>query len=246
MLGINTNSKEWQWSVYGKHPSFNDFLDYQTDNTLLHDLAMWVESGSKLLKKKNNLIYSYRFWVRGIKKNDLICGIIKNSSDSIGRHYPLFITGHGTILGWAKDWDIVFMVFDSILRIFENLSAKRFNNFNDFKLNLYNTRFNSLQWENVKSIMTNSHKLDTLDILPGYYEINQIKNSNKPAKAEINIPINKNNPPGFLDTETGLLKKMFKKSVPVPDCVFIGGQPEQPVLKIFNRPLVPNDLMNLF
>ena len=92
MLGINTHNSEWQWSVYGKHPSFNDYVDYQTNNTLLHDLSMWVESGNKLLDVKNNLIYSYRFWIKGIKKNDIICGIIKNSSDSIGRHYPLFIT----------------------------------------------------------------------------------------------------------------------------------------------------------
>ncbi len=179
MLGINTNNREWQWSVYGKHPSFNDYLDYQTNNTLLHALSMWVESGSKLLDVKDNLIYSYRFWIKGIKKNDLICGIIKNSSDSIGRHYPLFITGHGTILGWAKDWEIVFQVFDSILRIFENLSAKRFKSFNDFKLHLGNTRFNPLQWDNTKSIMANPNELDTLEILPGYYEINRVKNSNK-------------------------------------------------------------------
>jgi len=246
MLGIDKKNREWKWSVYGKHPSFNDYLDYQTNGTLLHELSMWVENGSKLIDVKDNIVYSYRFWIKGIKKNDLICGIIKNSSDSIGRHYPLFITGHGTIQGWEKDWDIVFQVFDSILRIFETLSAKRFKSFNDFELSLLNTRFNPLQWENTKSIMANLCEFETLEILPGYYEINHVKNTNRPVKTEINIPINRINQPKSLETETGLLSRMFKKKVPVPDCVFIGGLPEQPVLKIYNRPLVPNDLVALF
>lgn len=246
MLGININNREWQWSVYGKHPSFNDYLNYQTNNKLLHALSMWVESGSKQIEAKNNLIYSYRFWVKGIKKNDLIFGIIKNSSDSIGRHYPLFIAGHGTILGWAKNWDIVFQVFDSILRIFETLSAKRFQNFNDVKLNLNNIKFNPLEWEKTISIMGNPDEFDSLDILAGYYELNRIKNSNKQAMSEISIPIINDNPSESFVEKPGLMKNLFKRKAPVPDCVFIGGLPEQPVLKVFNRPLVPDDIKALF
>ncbi|MFO7885096.1 MAG: type VI secretion system-associated protein TagF [Desulfobacteraceae bacterium] len=248
MLGVNRSEKPWNWSVYGKHPSFNDYINHQTGEKLVHALSIWVHNGSKLIysKEKSNSLYSYRFWVKGVKKNDLVCGIIKNSSDSIGRTYPLFITGHGRIHEWEKDWDIVFQVFDPLFEMFESLSAKRFKSFNEFASSLHSLRFNQSKWLNYRSIIRNTNRSDTGDMFPGYQEMIRLKNNKEPLKDDMTFSFIRKSTQITKKQKSGFMNKILNKKVPAPACAFIGGLTQHPVLKIYNRPLVPEDLSDLF
>ena len=96
----------------------------------------WVEKGfnafhSKALFSSNPR--SWRFWARGPKKDMLICGLAKDSSDSVGRPFPLLIAGIGLLKGWGEAWDLLPYACEETWSHMEYLSAKRFGDFKEFE-----------------------------------------------------------------------------------------------------------------
>lgn len=71
---------------------------------------------------------SWRFWVKGKSKNEISCGLLKDSCDSIGRSYPLLIMGNGPLEGWEHHWALVPEVCEAAWIQMETLSTKTFMN----------------------------------------------------------------------------------------------------------------------
>jgi hypothetical protein len=63
---------------------------------------------------------SFRFWTRGAGKDALVCGLVKDSSDRIGRPYPFLIMGTGTLPGWEEHWDLIPPACERIWREMEH------------------------------------------------------------------------------------------------------------------------------
>ncbi|MCJ7581703.1 MAG: type VI secretion system-associated protein TagF, partial [Candidatus Aminicenantes bacterium] len=107
MLGIGKSKNIWNWAVCGKHPVARDYFRISLSTSLLGAFESWFEKGYQVLSKQRKAartVYSWRFWARGIKKGNLICGVGKDSGDSIDRRYPLLIMGDGFLDGWEEDW----------------------------------------------------------------------------------------------------------------------------------------------
>ena len=143
MLGLG-RTPPWQWSAAGKHPAFSDFLLHNLEGPMVKALASWADRGMALRSQDqpSNRFFSYRFWTRGGKKNTLVCGIVRNSSDALGRPYPLLLMGSGTVRGWEKKWATTFQAFDPMLREFEQMALRRFDTFKTFEKQLQAIPFN--------------------------------------------------------------------------------------------------------
>jgi len=66
---------------------------------------------------------SFRFWTRGAGKDALVCGLVRDSSDRIGRPYPFLIMGAGTLPGWEENWDLISLACERTWRQMEHHTA---------------------------------------------------------------------------------------------------------------------------
>ncbi|MBI9092026.1 MAG: type VI secretion system-associated protein TagF [Desulfobacterium sp.] len=224
MLGLSRKNDLWQWSVTGKHPAFGDYLHHNLDSPMVKAFSAWVERGMAQgnHQKTNDRFYSYRFWTRGGKKHSLVCGIIKDSSDTMGRSYPLVVMGCGTIHGWEKKWETVFQAFDPVLREFEGIASKRFDSFKSFETRLQKIFFRPSDFTAPITLAhKNSDLFQSLDLC---------------TRNHCTIALGPGKPRPVTRFET----------CPLPVAAFMGGAPEAPILSVYARPLVPADFRELF
>jgi type VI secretion system protein VasJ len=115
----------------GKHPAAKDYIRLGGPSSLMDAVAAWSAKGYEELSSiqgQGQLIYSWRFWLRGVKKGLLICGLGRDSSDSIGRPYPILIMGEGRIKGWEKKWPQLPALLLSGWKKMENIASRRYAN----------------------------------------------------------------------------------------------------------------------
>ncbi len=242
MLGLGVPGTVFELAAHGKHPAFDDYFSLNTDSPLAKALSAWIEQGAKLNGNSdgNRLIRSFRFWVRGIKKGELVLGILRDSSDRMGRFYPLLLLAKGIVKDWEDHWNDIFNRFDSLFRTLEEITASRYGNFKEFEIKLRQARFPE-----------NSDP-------PGPGE----KMGQEPGLPEkMKAWFEKDGKNGVICLSiAGLLKRvdslsdrpeqawyrLFKKKPRVPGAVFQGGLPENPILTIYARPLKPEDFFELF
>ena len=133
MLDIREDGQDWQWAAFGKHPTAKDYFRLGEETPFVEGLFGWVENGYQLLTARENGspdFCSWRFWAREAGKNTLVCGVLRVSSDSLGRPYPLVIMGSGTLKNWQENWDLIPLAAERTWRQIEYLAA---NLFTDFK-----------------------------------------------------------------------------------------------------------------
>lgn len=77
MLGLGRSKSSVEFSAHGKHPAFNDYFSLNIDSPMANALSAWAERGTKLKgdRKTVTLIQSFRFWVRGVNREELVLGV---------------------------------------------------------------------------------------------------------------------------------------------------------------------------
>lgn len=129
MLGSIGFTRNWQWGVCGKHPSAADYFSLGQKVPMLAALADWIEKGYRTVAAKREsmvAMLSWRFWIRGPKRDSLSCGILRDSADSIGRPYPFMILGTGVLQDWEKEWDQVLWACEKTWHSMEGISTRRY------------------------------------------------------------------------------------------------------------------------
>lgn len=253
MLGLKGKSKNtWNWAICGKHPVAMDYFRVSLTTPLLLAFESWIEKGYLMLsnqRKPARSFYSWRFWAKGLKKGSLVCGVGKDSSDSIGRPYPLLIMGDGTLDGWEDDWDLLPQAFEKIWDQIEYISSRRFDNLKDLENEVCAIKNPSHGWLELKSQNTNQGILQspanalTISIDSG--EIRE-KLDCLAKKMEVLVPLDsqaEEDPLRMAGQWSSLLKV---HSSGVPNAVFLGGVPEKHFLAVFNRSLTANDFVSLW
>ena len=238
MLGLKNQNSPWEWAVVGKHPSFNDYLNFNGHLPLVQAFAAWVERGSSRAGKGIS-VSSFRFLTMGLKRGRLSCGIIRSSSDTMGRLYPLIIMGCGEMKNWEKGWQKMFHILAPLFRGCEDLTSKRFRAFNEFEMQLKNLtpepELPDLPLPN--SLDPTGAAMDKLkEILAG------------PGQKEEMISLPLNLAPALPSqlVSRGGRKKIFGTHPSPPNTIFLGGVPEKTEITAFTRPLVPEDFIRLF
>jgi type VI secretion system protein VasJ len=247
MLGIGKKRKNFQVAAHGKHPAFNDYFSLNMDFPMASALVNWVEKGTGLKKTHDNSnIHAFRFWVRGIKKGELIFGVIRDSSDNMGRVYPLIIMAKVFVKDWEKRWNYILISFETIFRTFEDITASRYENFREFETRmarvvsreLAKVRDYGMEWQYNYKTLDERSRLP--EIMLAWFNNNSVNKAMTMQVAALFERFASDTPQR--KPKSGL----FGNKREIPGAVFLGGLPESPFLSIFSRPLRAEDFLNLF
>ncbi|MCJ7539463.1 MAG: TagF domain-containing protein, partial [Desulfobacterales bacterium] len=230
MLGLGKLKNTWDWAACGKHPVARDYLRIGLTTALLVAFESWFEKGYQMLSSQGSIqsVNSWRFWAKGIKKGSLVCGVAKESSDSIGRPYPLLIMGDGILEGWEEDWDLLHDVFEKTWDQIEHISSRHYDDLKGLENEVCTIENPGHYWLELKSKNRNPSKpeslVNALTISMSHDEIRE-KVRHLSKNMEVHIPLD-NQTIGNLSDMAGLWCSLLKShSSGVPSAVFMGGIP---------------------
>lgn len=243
----------WKFAAFGKHPAAKDFIRLGTDTSILDGFADWLEKGyAKLVSKSESSapeFCSWRFWTKGTGKESIICGLIRQSSDSIGRPYPFFIMGTGILQGWEDNWDLLPLACENTWVQFEHLATHKFADVKDLETGMENVRSPSGLW--------NAHSAERS-------ALNQIGSSLDPYASFIDLDLlNKQaacltgKTEAFVSLDRGsctdkilpvsLWHNIFRGiTTSVPNAMFLGGTLDKAYMAMFIRALCFADFIQLW
>ncbi len=236
MLGIG-GKKEFQVSACGKHPAFDDYFSVNVDSPMGNALRVWVENGMAVGGKRDpsRIPYSFRFWVRGIKKKEVILGILRDSSDRMGRIYPLMMMGRLFMDERDRQWHHIFSLFENIFREFEGMTAAHYQGFRELENGLCTLAGRSLPPAGGPG-----------DPDPFSGCIKAWFDRDRQKREVLTLPVNTMKLE-FSDFGPAKESRGFFGPKPVsPGAVFLGGRPENPVVSIYSRALNTRDFLTLF
>lgn len=137
----------WQWSVWGKHPAFNDFFQLGPTSPLVTGMVEWMRNGYAQIKIDRRNFISWRFWMRGLAKEGLACGLLRDSSDRLGRPHPILVMGTGSLINWEKNWDLLPFAFEASWNQMESLTTKSFKAWPNLEEEMTRIPSPSGEWE---------------------------------------------------------------------------------------------------
>ncbi|MCP4347404.1 MAG: type VI secretion system-associated protein TagF [Desulfobacterales bacterium] len=243
MLGFLKSDNTWKWTAFGKHPVVRDFFTVGSEAAILRVFSNWLENGYNLLDPtQKRELYSWRFWIKGPRKNSFICGVGRDSSDSLGRPYPFMVMGTGYVKKGEKNWDFLPFAFEKTWNQMDSMNLKR-------KLAQIENQVSKISqptplWPDYKNqrIIPNEFRFsnDQGDPLP---DIKIIAESLQ-KRTDFFIRLEKSDD---MITQAGILNYFLKKHTKgIPQGVFIGGPPDEDYLAVFKQPPSPGDFKKLW
>ena len=142
MRDTDKSIARWHWAAMGKHPAARDFMEAGQGFPLFDALSQWMEKGyeERLRGNRATSLHSWRFWARGGRKNSVVCGLLKDSCDTIGRLYPLLVMGTGELEEWEEHWDLLPLACENTWSQMESFSTRMYKTFQELQQDLYRTR----------------------------------------------------------------------------------------------------------
>ncbi|MEW6599494.1 MAG: type VI secretion system-associated protein TagF [Nitrospirota bacterium] len=250
MLGHIKSSQLWSWAAYGKHPSARDYINVGQDSPIAKGFSGWVDSGYEKLGGRKNSAHdqvAWRFWARGAEKEHIVCGLVKDSSDMVGRHYPLLIIGTGALKDWENRWDLMPIVCEKPWGQLEYASARMVQDIHILEKEIQSIRPPCPEWTEHE---TSRKKLvDSLTgIGHGRNDLDDMKNRAAGLSGREEAYISLDNK--IFQDRFALINcwHMFLKSGSkgAPNTVFIGGTFERSYMVIFNRPIKTDDFIDIW
>ncbi len=241
MLGLNKTKKVWNWTACGKHPAAGDYFQLGSDLPLFKALLSWVENGyQKLDSYPDQRICSYRFWVKGNEKDSIVCGVVRDSSDSLGRPYPLIIMGSGPLNGLKDNWNFLFAACNRTWGQIEHFCTRQYENLKNMEQEVYRLKPPDANWEELAD--------QSVGCQESSGNIDEIKRelAGLILEKEAFITLDSltyndpNKEAAFLHFSLASFTNDF------PNAVFLGGTLEKSGMAVFERPLMPTDFVRLW
>jgi type VI secretion system protein VasJ len=249
MLEQVKHKSSWIWLASGKHPTAGDYFRVGHENALLTAFADWVENGYQQLTHGGARVglNSWRFWFRGPKKQLLISGVSRDSTDKVGRSYPFVVIGLGQLQDWESNWELLPFALENAWNQIEYLSMQRFLDFRHFEERIRFLPTPAGNWSEygTRRDLLRRNNPWTTDASGESNHINSRLKQNS-DQAQTIIPLNgieSDRQFGFLVEWLCWLKR--RNSV-APTTVFMGGTPDKTRLILFDRPLAPGDYRTLW
>lgn len=251
-MGLLDHTQYWQWNACGKHPMVLDYFSIGKSDPIMKAFSDWVGKGyqnTALKKTPANSLCSWRFWAKVPRKDTLVCGLLKDSSDHAGRPYPLLIMGAGPLKVWERHWDLLPFACERAWSQIENLSTKIFQDLKTFELEVFKMKSPQGQWSEFEA-----ERKYLWESGPISFESDQthpLKRLEEIAsrESERHVIMVRLNNDGFYDQFTliSLWHYYLKKHISViPNVLFMGGTPEKASMIVLKRPLQPDDFSRLW
>ena len=237
MLGFLKTTSPWTWTAFGKHPVAGDYISAGDSLPVLNAFATWVEKGYQSLKSAPSWP-SFRFWARGLKKN-LILGSLHDSSDRMGRKFPLIFIGTGTLKQWEKNWERLPWTCEQTWSRIDYMACKRYSDLRSLQTDITTIPPPEPRLSPDVTPQVDGHMSPCLppmeDILPKL---------NQKGSAALHIKINHHTLPYLASGQLhGLLKKAMGPAV--PNAVFTAQTAGQLNMVVFTHPLAIDDFSSL-
>lgn len=249
MLGLGKDKDGWHWTVCGKHPLGKDYFQLQFSTPLQSAFATWMDKGFSALPKYSEArraICFWRFWAKGIKKGQMVCGFLKASSDGIGRPYPLLIVGTGACNGWEKNWEFLPRLLETSWQQIEYVASRRFDSLQELGNAV---RRIAPPGQDCTEIVDKDEIVSDVrfpadshgSLVDAEYIVDRLK-----EKQVLWIPLDEasRREPSRWAVLWGLQLK--KHGVEVPQAFFLGGTPGKVFFVMFTRPVNPEDFVRLW
>ncbi|WP_373500921.1 type VI secretion system-associated protein TagF [Desulfococcus sp.] len=245
MLGAVTPIGRWEWAAFGKHPAAADFIRVGEDLPIFSAFSGWLASGQKALdagRGRETGSYSWRFWARGARKDHVLCGLFRASSDRIGRCHPLMILGTGEIRAWEKGWDLLPFLFEGLWRRMESISSGPYRAFEPLRDDLLHLGSPPSDWREIELRRDRMREHEA-------WAAAARKLADR-AEAAMRADLT------FLRMDAGFFEDpfvrvgfwhdlLFRQARRTPNAVFIGSVTEAAYLAVLNRPILTEDYVRL-
>lgn len=224
----------------GKHPAAADYISVRNGPSILDAVADWMTKGYESLHASGDPVkgpYSWRFWLRGVKKGSLICGLGRDSSDRIGRPYPLFIIGEGPLRKWEQQWPLLPAWLAATWERMEGVAAHRHDTLQelaDAVRRLGSPGAETVAAEPPVEADIPSDRLDACRT--------ELQRSGR-AMIALNDHAGGDDPMTSVLAWHGFLKRCCPD---IPRAVFLGGNPERIFLAVIQQPLATADFIRLW
>jgi len=238
-------SNRWRWVAHGKHPALSDYISAGRIFPMATGISNWVHNGFSEQQKLNSprrFRCSWRFWVKGNSRDDISCGLLTDSCDSVGRPYPLLIMGNGPLAGWERHWELVPAVCESAWGGMEECATTPYRDFTALDRGVASLPQPSPHWDAFRTV--GDDDLAELEATDG---------------ASFNLQLRdlliKNFGYIFLDRcnvcdrlfRTEYAGKILSRNLKnVPTAVFVGGTAEATWFAFYCRPLTGADFAALW
>jgi type VI secretion system protein VasJ len=244
VLGRIKEDRSWQWAAYGKHPTVKDYFKVCYEFPSLRGFSGWMEKGFQILcsrRGKREGGSAWRFWGREGLKGKILCGTMRDSSDSLGRPYPLLIIGAGPMEEWENNWDLLPYACENSWGEMELLALSRFADIRGVEAGVRNIRPPAPDWSGFVSRREQFQMVAHGDLKT------LAKNTLlQPASKQGYINLDRKGEISFSET-IGLYHFLLKsRDSNPPHIIFLGGNGDGRYLVYFRRSLVSSDFINLW
>jgi type VI secretion system protein VasJ len=238
---------QWLWAASGKHPSSSDYFSIGARFPLVSDFSEWIKYGYPPLAervKQSGGRYSWRFWARGRRREELVCGLLRDSHDCFGRPYPLLIIGTGPLPSWEEHWDKLPVEIERIWCRFESASIRKFGDLMEFGDEIGRTRPPDHLWSGADNAPCRADE-DENNSTPVIkkLEADALRLS---AEEMGNISLDGGGSDDRHPLIMHLCSVLKRKQDMAPNSLFIGGTNNDSQLVFFRRPMRSHDLTALW
>lgn len=205
-------------------------------------IAEWMTKGYSGLppeRPPESGPYSWRFWFRGTKRGTLVCGVGRDSSDRIGRPYPLLILGEGLLKGWEKQWTVLPVLLARTWTQIEKAASQRYADIHELGASL--KQLAPPQIEAPPSDLIGQKMSDRV----GRETVDRHKRSLK-QEGRVLVPLNDDDAVAPDMAALQWQGDLGACCPEVPRAVFLGGNPQRSFLALIQQPLATADFVALW
>lgn len=215
------------------------------DSPLVQALVQWVDKGYRQLAQGGECRFPYcswRYFIPGGAENRVVFGLGKESCDTLGRPYPLWIAAVGPVADWQEHWHLMPLALDDAWRQLEVMVTRRNPDPGSLRSQLSGLRAPRPDWKTFASLA---------GCLPGQTAEDRIGPAGSVVEAAtqgevITSRIDGRQAVDPLKRACGQLARLRRQQQGLPNAVFIGGRPDATFLMVFYRPLTSADFARLW
>jgi type VI secretion system ImpM family protein len=242
MLGSLKHNSLWRWTAVGKHPAAADYIKVANGSALLDAVADWMAKGYDDLLRTDgrpHTSYSWRFWLRGIGKGMLICGLGRDSSDSLGRPFPFLVMGEGPYKHWEKQWTWLTAGLEKTWARMEYIAAHGYDDVDALTSDL--ATLTAPEDSKLREAASLAHAGANL-------QSDNMSDSIATLQRTGRVFIGLTSSPGqdALQTAMAVHDRLIVHCVEIPRAVFLGGTPQRSYLGVIQHPLTSDDFLALW
>jgi type VI secretion system protein VasJ len=252
MLDTLDCEQSWRWAAFGKHPAAKDYFLLGESTPTFESLFAWVEDGYQRFTAQGTAVpefCSWRFWAQDAGKDTIVCGVVRVSSDSFGRTYPLVITGQGSLDGWQDNWDLLPFACEKTWCQIEYLAANLFPDLQKLGEEIQTIRPPVPQWLELRRQRKALNELGSHnDPYASFLDLRELRKLAESCadKGEIMVSLDRGSSNDKI-IRVSLWHVLFKDAAAgIPSSVFIGGTLEKGYLALFRRVLQSADFLSLW